>query len=121
MLVLDRNGYNHKFSDKTNSRSVRLDGGSQTGITLARAAMALFREHGELPCRSVGLRAVRLKEGRGSVQLDMFSQAEEEMRLCGIEEILSSICSRFGENAITRASLVGKEKGFSPGFSLPSP
>lgn len=100
--------------------SSKIEGGTQTGITLAREAMRLFRANANLPCRNVGLRAINLKEGKGSVQLDMFSRVEQEDRLLKIEESLSSICARFGENAITRGTLLGRKSTFSPGFSLPS-
>lgn len=104
----------------TKEYSAKIDSGTQTGITLAGEAMRLFRDNCSLPCRSVGLRAVRLKEGRGSVQLDMFSETQQEEKRLYIEETLSEICARFGENAVTRGRLLERKKGFSPGFSLPS-
>lgn len=113
LTVRDTNLISKEFSAK-------IDSGTQTGITLATEAMRLFRTHGSLPCRNVGLRAVRLKEGKGGVQLDMFSEVKEEDKLLRIEESLSNICSKFGENAVTRGTLLGRKKNFSPGFSLPS-
>lgn len=98
--------------------TARIDSGTATGITLAREALRLFRENGSLPCRSVGLRAIRLRQGKGSVQLDMFSCKEED-KLKKIEEEISNICARFGENAVTRGTLLYKNKSFSPGFCLP--
>lgn len=98
----------------------KIEGGTQTGVTLAREAMRLFRAYANLPCRSVGLRAIRLKEGKGCVQQDMFSIAEEEDKLLRIEESVSSICAKYGESAVTRGRLLGRKRGFSPGFSLPS-
>ena len=104
----------------TKEFSAKIDSGTQTGITLAREAMRLFRNCAELPCRNVGLRATNLKDGKGSVQLDMFSEAQTEDKMLRIEESLSSICAKFGENAVTRGTLLGRKKTFSPGFSLPS-
>ena len=100
--------------------AAKIDSGTQTGITLAREAMRLFCDNGILPCRNVGLRAVHLKEGKGGVQLDMFSETKDEDKRLSIEESISEICLKFGENAVTRCTLLGKKKGFSPGFSLPS-
>ncbi len=101
---------------KTNEYAVRIDSGTQTGITLARAAMNLFKEHGKLPCRSVGLRATRLREGDANLQLDMFSSFKEEDKLLKIEQQISEICSRFGKNAVVRGSLLLKNKNLAPGF-----
>lgn len=104
---------------KTNEYAIRIDSGTQTGITLARTAMNLFKEHGKLPCRSVGLRATRLKEGDTNIQLDMFSSCEEEDKLLKIEQQISSICARFGKNAVVRGSLLFKNKNLAPGFKPP--
>ena len=101
---------------KTNEYAVRIDSGTQTGITLARVAMNLFKEHGCLPCRSVGLRAIKLKEGDANVQLDMFGSFDDEDKLLKIERNISEICARFGKNAVVRGSLLLKNKNLAPGF-----
>ena len=69
-----------------------------------------------MPCRSVGLRATRLREGDANVQLDMFSSIENEDKNLKIEQQISEICSRFGKNAVVRGSLLLKNKNLSPGF-----
>ena len=104
---------------KTNEYALRIDSGTQTGITLARHALNLFKEYGSLPCRSVGLRATRLREGDANVQLDMFSGCEEEEKLLKIEREISDICARFGKNAVVRGSLLFKNKNLAPGFKPP--
>jgi DNA polymerase-4 len=101
---------------KTNEYAVRIDSGTQTGITLARVAMKLFEQYGVLPCRSVGLRAIKLKEGDANVQLDMFGSFDDEDKLLKIERNISEICARFGKNAVVRGSLLFKNKNLAPGF-----
>lgn len=100
--------------------STKITGGTQTGITLAREALKLFIENAPLPCRSIGLRASGLKQSQGAFQTDMFSDAESEEKERRIEEEISNICSRFGENKLTRGVLLNKVKNYSPGHSLPS-
>lgn len=104
---------------KTKEYSTKILGGTQTGITLAREALKLFIENAPLPCRSVGLRAGNLKQSTGAVQTDIFSTAEDEEKERRIEEEISNICARFGENKLTRGVLLNKVKGYSPGHSLP--
>lgn len=99
--------------------SAKLIGGTQTGITLAREALKLFIENAPLPCRSVGLRAGNLRESTGAVQTDMFSDSQGDEKERRIEEEISNICARFGENKLTRGILLNKVKGYSPGHSLP--
>ena len=101
---------------KTNEYAVRIDSGTQTGITLARVAMKLFEQYGVLPCRSVGLRAIKLKEGDANVQLDMFSSFEDEDKNLKIEQKITEICMKYGKNAIVRGSLLFKNKNLAPGF-----
>ena len=100
--------------------STKVNGGTQTGITIAREALKLFIENAPLPCRSIGLRVSSLKNSEGAVQTDMFSEVENEEKEKRIEEEISNICSRFGENKLTRGVLLNKVKGYSPGHSLPS-
>ncbi len=103
----------------TNEYAVRIDSGTQTAVTLARYAMNLFKKYGCLPCRSVGLRAIRLKEGGANVQLDLFNNFEDEDKLLKIERQVSKICLKYGKNAVVRGSLLFKNKNLAPGFKPP--
>ena len=96
-----------------------IDSGTQTGITLAREAMRLFRLNGSLPCRNVGLRAIHLRSGIRAVQTDIFSSLERDEKEQRIEEEITEICSRFGENKLTRGVLLKRKNNYSPGKSLP--
>lgn len=100
--------------------SARIDSGTQTGITLSRQALRLFKENAGLPCRSVGLRAIHLREGIRAVQTDIFSSIEIDEKQQRIEEQINDICERFGENKLTRGVLLKRKKEYSSGKSLPS-
>ena len=105
---------------KVNEYTARIDCGTQTGITLAREAMRLFSDNASFPCRSVGLRAIHLRQGVTAVQTDIFSSIEQDEKQRRIEEEINEICQRFGENKLTRGVLLKNKKGYSPGHSLPS-
>ncbi len=105
---------------KSNEYTARIDSGTQTGITLAREGMKLFSQNAAFPCRSVGLRAIHLREDVKAVQTDIFSSIEQDEKQRRIEEEINDICNRFGENKLTRGVLLKKRKEYSSGHSLPS-
>ena len=100
----------------TKEYSAKIESGTQTGITIARYAMKLFKENGILPCRSVGLRVTRLREGIRAVQTDIFSTIEKDIKEQRIEEEISEICERFGKDILRRGVLLKKELPASHSF-----
>lgn len=80
----------------------------QSETYLAKTAFELFAAHYEWKrdVRSVTLRAINLVPSDTPLQLDMFSQQKYIHRLEKIDAVSDTIRQRFGENAITRASLI---------------
>jgi len=99
--------------------SAKIIGGTQTGLTLAREALKLFVEKAPLPCRSIGLRAANLKEGISAVQTDIFEDCKTDLKELRLEEEITNICAKFGENKLTRGVLLKRIKEYSSGKSLP--
>ncbi|MEE0947030.1 MAG: DNA polymerase IV [Acutalibacteraceae bacterium] len=99
---------------KSKEYTAQIDGGTQTGITLAKKAIKLFSENEALPCRSVGLRAIRLREGVEAVQTDIFSSVEKDEKEQRLEEEINEICERFGENKLMRGVLLKADTTYGP-------
>ena len=80
-------------------------------IKIAEAGMKLFKEnyYWELPLRSVGLRAINLKDDCVAVQQDLFSDVESERRQEKIEDSIHSIRQRYGDDVIKRGRVVDKK------------
>lgn len=80
----------------------------QSETYIARAAFELFASQYEWKrdIRSVTLRAINLIPCDAPVQLDLFCQQQYIHRLEAIDAVADTIKQRFGENAITRASLI---------------
>ena len=80
----------------------------QSETYIARTAFELFagQYDWKRDIRSVTLRAINLIPSCTPVQLDMLSRQEYIQRLEKIDAVTDKIKLRFGENAITRASLI---------------
>ena len=80
-------------------------------IKLARAGMELFEQnyYWELPLRSVGLRAINLKDDCAAIQQDLFGDAVKEQKQEKIEDSINSIRERFGDDVIKRGRVVDKK------------
>lgn len=75
-------------------------------IVIAEAAMQLFREnyHFEFPLRSVGVRAIHLKNENCAVQTNMFDSGEKDEKLRKIEESMFKIREKYGKKGVVRGS-----------------
>lgn len=96
---------------KTREYTSPIENGTNTSLTLAKAAFDLFCQNPTLPCRSVGLRAIRLKEGSCALQTDIFSFCDREEKERKIEEEMTFLCSKYGKEALMRASLLRNKRG----------
>lgn len=79
-------------------------------LTLAKRGFKLFLQNytfGE-PLRSVGLRAINIKDSKYAVQQDIFGNEEKETKMEKIEDSIFELRERFGESSIKRATIVDK-------------
>jgi DNA polymerase-4 len=104
-----------RFADFTTlSRSQTLPEPTAVGQRIGDAAHELFESvETRLPIRLIGVRAEKLVPA-GSSPLALWDDNEEWRR---IEDALDGASARFGRGAVTRATLLGKDRG---GGSLPS-
>ena len=89
--------FSHSFTDCTNS-----------SLTLAKRGFELFCNNytfGE-PLRSVGLRAINLKNENTAVQQDIFGQEQKQAELERIEDSIYALRKKFGNSSIKRGSTV---------------
>ncbi len=89
------------FSDMVNS-----------SLILAKRGFRLFLNNytfGE-PLRSVGLRAINLKDSKTAVQQDIFGDYENENKIEKIDDSLFKLREKFGNSSIIRASTVENSK-----------
>ena len=87
--------FSHTFTDSTNC-----------SLTLAKRGFKLFCNNynfGE-PLRSVGLRAINLKETRTAVQQDIFGENEQNEELERIEQSVFDLRKKFGKESIVRGT-----------------
>ncbi len=91
------------------SRSLEVP--SDLSIHIAREGMKIFKENysWEFPLRSVGIRAINLKEDCSAIQQNIFEDPSAQLRLEAIEDSVLSIRKKFGNAAIRRATVVNKE------------
>ena len=83
-----------------------------TSMSIARRGMELFKEScgWESPLRSVGLRAINLKDGSCAVQQDMFGDNARDEKDEVIESSMENLRERFGKGSIRRGrNLNGRE------------
>ncbi len=73
-------------------------------IVIAEEGMKLFKEnyYWDLPLRSVGLRAINLRQDVTAVQQDLFSNTEDLEKLEKIEDSIHSIRKKYGDTSIKR-------------------
>ena len=89
---------------KTKEFSRALDTPTDISIKLAEEGLKLFREnyYWDMPLRSVGLRAINLKDQLIAVQQTLFADTENEIKLEKIEDSIHSIRKKFGDTSIKR-------------------
>lgn len=89
--------FSHTFTDSTNS-----------SVTLAKRGFELFCKNysfGE-PLRSIGLRAINLKDECIAVQQDLFGEDEKQAELEKIENSIYELRKKFGKESIKLGSTV---------------
>ena len=92
--------YSRSFPDSVNSAKA-----------IAERGMNLLREHFSFtePLRSVGLRAINLRDYQTAVQEDIFGNSEKQEAEEKIEASVYKLRKKFGSTAITRAAEDKKE------------
>lgn len=93
---------NTELKVKEFSRALEIP--TDISIKIAEEGMKLFNQnyYWDLPLRSVGLRAINLKEELIAVQENLFIDNENEIKLEKIEDSIHSIRQRFGNASIKR-------------------
>ena len=87
--------FSHTFSDSTNS-----------SLILAKRGFELFCKNyafGE-PLRSLGLRAINIKDSKTAVQQDIFGSENEELLQEQIEDSIFKVRKKFGKGSIKRGT-----------------
>lgn len=89
--------FSRTFSDSTNST-----------LIFAKRGFELFCRNYTFsePLRSVGLRAINLKDSNTAVQQDMFGESTELTHLEKIEDSIYEVRKKFGNSSIKRGSTV---------------
>lgn len=79
-----------------------------SAILIAKHGMQIFDSvyAWELPLRSVGIRAVSLKDGSFGTQQDMFGITESEAKIEQIEDSVHLLRNKFGIDSIKRGSTI---------------
>ncbi len=82
--------------------------GTNSSLTLAKRGLELFKEnyHFTEPLRSVGLRAISLKEDNTQGQLDMFGEYETDEKYEQVEDSLWNVRKKFGNDAVKRGRIL---------------
>ncbi len=91
--------FSHTFDDSTNS-----------ALIFARRGFELFCKNYTFkePLRSVGLRAINLKNSKSAVQQDIFGQDLENAKIEDFETSIFKIREKFGTQSIKRGTTVEK-------------
>lgn len=89
--------FSKTFADSTNCAPI-----------LAKRGFELFKEqyHFAEPLRSVGLRAIGLKEQAEATQIDMFGEKENNLKTEQVEDSLYKVRQKFGNQAVKRGRIL---------------
>ena len=89
--------FSKTFQDSTNCAPI-----------LAKRGFELFKEqyHFAEPLRSVGLRAINLKEECLAEQIDMFGESERDKKTEKVEDSLYKVRQKFGKEAVKRGRIL---------------
>ncbi len=89
--------FSHTFTHTTNS-----------ALTLAKEGFELFCKNYSFtePLRSVGLRAINIKENEIAIQQDLFGEHEKQQELEKIEECVYKLRKKFGKSGIKRGTTI---------------
>ena len=94
------------LSVKETTRS--FSGGINSALLIAQKGIELFDEcyKWNTPLRSVGLRAVNLRDCSSAIQQDLFGESGEEEKIEKIEDSIQSVRDKFGLGSIKRGRIV---------------
>lgn len=94
------------LATKETSRS--FSGGTNSALILAKKAFNLFCETytWDLPLRSVGFRAINLRDDTCAIQRDLFGVSEIEEKEELIESSIDKVRKKFGADSIRRATII---------------
>ncbi len=89
--------FSHSFPDPTDS-----------ALILAKRGFELFRKNYSFsePLRSVGLRAINLKDSKTAVQQDIFGSNEQLAKIESIEKTVWEVRKKFGTKSITPGTVI---------------
>ncbi len=89
--------FSHTFNDTTNC-----------SLTLAKRGFKIFCENYQFsePLRSVGLRAINLKNENTAIQQDIFGDNEKMLETEKIEDSVYKVRQKFGKSAVKRGRIV---------------
>ena len=92
--------FSHTFKVPTNST-----------LTFAKHGFELFSNNYQFgePLRSVGLRAINIKDDKTAVQQDIFGEDAQDTKAEKIEDSLYAVRQKFGKQSVKRATTVEKQ------------
>ena len=95
---------------KVKEKSITLSTSVNSAVMLAKRAMQLFENvyKWDLPLRSVGFRAINLKDGNLAVQQDFFGDSISEERQENIENSIQSVRDKFGFESVKRGRIINE-------------
>ena len=93
-----------KIKEYSRTLSVPID----TSMALAKKSMELFNEcyRWDMPLRSVGFRAISLRDDNCGMQQDIFADEGSDLRDEEIEKSIESVRERFGKSSISRGRIL---------------
>ena len=98
---------------RTSSLSVKefsktFDSGTNSSLTLAKRGFALFKENYRFsePLRSVGLRAIGLRNENTAEQINLFEEDDSDKKLEQVEDSLWKVRKKFGNEAVKRGRIL---------------
>lgn len=93
---------------KVKEFSRTLDVPLNTSMAIAKKGMEIFNQNylWGMPLRSVGLRAISLRDENHAVQQDIFSAPDDDIKDEVIEKSIESVRERFGKASISRGSIL---------------
>lgn len=84
---------------------------TQSSVTMAKKSLDIIKRNFgfSVPLRSIGLRAVNLKDSNSAYQTDIFTNAQELEHNEGIEDKIYEIRKKYGTDSILRGTVVEHE------------
>ncbi len=85
---------------------------TQSSVKMAKKCMEILNRNSgfSVPLRSIGLRAINLKDGMTSYQTDIFTDTQKSERAEEIEDKIFEIRNKYGSDSILRGTTIEHEK-----------